>query len=302
MARIRSIKPEFWDDEEIADLPRDARLLYIGTWNQADEHGRLRGNPKWIKGKIFPYDDDIDADYIDGLLKMLSDMGKVVRYTVAGKAYMYLPNLDRHQRLEASKVPSRLPSPDEADGRPVQVRAQGDDSRTQASTSSENGAASSELHADEAARDFNKVTLLYGTGSMEHGTDTSAPDEPMQEHDSFTLEQQELTDPTYEIGSDNDPKWREFWAAVPRKQGKDEAREAWANHVIGKGEYKGKPIRKTDPDVMITGMKAYAQRVQRERLERRHIKMAQGWLNGRRWEDEQQEAAQFEGAASSIWD
>ena len=38
MARIRSIKPEFWDDRKLAKrASRDARLLYIALWNLADE-------------------------------------------------------------------------------------------------------------------------------------------------------------------------------------------------------------------------------------------------------------------------
>jgi hypothetical protein len=32
MARIRSIKPEFFTSISIADLSRDARLMFIGMW------------------------------------------------------------------------------------------------------------------------------------------------------------------------------------------------------------------------------------------------------------------------------
>jgi hypothetical protein len=50
VARIRSIKPEYWADQDLAEqVSRDARLLYIGLWNLADEHGRLRGDPRYIK-------------------------------------------------------------------------------------------------------------------------------------------------------------------------------------------------------------------------------------------------------------
>jgi hypothetical protein len=111
MARMRSIKPEFWADEELADLPRDARMLYMGMWNVADEHGRLRGDPRYIKGQIFPYDDDLGAKDIDAYLDALALAHKVQRYRVDNAAYLYLPNLGKHQRLESEKVPSRLPEP-----------------------------------------------------------------------------------------------------------------------------------------------------------------------------------------------
>ena len=39
MAKIRSIKMEFWLDEKIGSLPPEARLLYIGTWSLADDNG-----------------------------------------------------------------------------------------------------------------------------------------------------------------------------------------------------------------------------------------------------------------------
>jgi hypothetical protein len=118
MARMRSVKPEYWADEELSDLPRDARLMYVGLWNLADEHGRLRGDPRYVKGQLFPYDDDLSPATVDLLLNALSVAGKVVRYRVAGKQYLHLPKLAKHQRLEPEKVPSRLPGPDEADPEP----------------------------------------------------------------------------------------------------------------------------------------------------------------------------------------
>jgi hypothetical protein len=108
MARIRSVKPEFWLDRKLArGVSRDARLLYIGLWNHADEHGRLHGDPAVIKGQVFPYD-SVD---IDALLAELVKLGRVVSYEVDGDPYLFLPKLAAHQRLEAQKVPSRLPAP-----------------------------------------------------------------------------------------------------------------------------------------------------------------------------------------------
>ena len=57
MARIRTIKPEFWEDEKLTKLPLHARLLFIGTWNFADDNGLLLANPVLMKSHIFPYED-----------------------------------------------------------------------------------------------------------------------------------------------------------------------------------------------------------------------------------------------------
>lgn len=153
MARIRSLKPEFWADEDLAELPRDARLLYMGLWNLADEHGRLRGDARYVKGQLLPYDDDLPPSAVDGLLNLLHRTGKALRYRANGRPYVYLPTLARHQRLEPDKVPSRLPAP------PADFSAYDPDG----------GAESSESRADESAPGDDSSALLYGAWSMEQG-------------------------------------------------------------------------------------------------------------------------------------
>lgn len=119
MARIRSLKPEFWDDEELAmAVSRDARMLYMAMWNIADEHCRLRGDPRYIKGKAFAYDDDLTPDVIAKLIAELVCAGRVVPYRSGGGRYLFLPKLGKHQRLEPDKTPSRLPAPEDADPEP----------------------------------------------------------------------------------------------------------------------------------------------------------------------------------------
>lgn len=186
MARMRSLKPEYWDDEELATATsRDARLLYPGLWNFADEHGRLRGDPRFLKGKIFAYDDDLTPDRVDALVDELARAGKVIRYRVGGASFLYLPRLDRHQRLEPDKVPSRLPGPDQADPEPpprppAQIRpdesARGANESAQKRTVDEdlwNGAAdlpeyATQIGANSSARGANSSALKHVAGSREH--------------------------------------------------------------------------------------------------------------------------------------
>jgi hypothetical protein len=56
--RIRTIKPELWQDEKVGGLSRDARLLFIGLVTMADDEGRLRALPAVILGHCLPYDAD----------------------------------------------------------------------------------------------------------------------------------------------------------------------------------------------------------------------------------------------------
>lgn len=71
----------------------------------------------------------------------------------------------------------------------------------------------------------------------------------------------------------SDSRFDEFWAAYPIKQGKKEARAAW------------KKIRDLDEQFPAILEAAKATAVLHS-VGNRKIKYPQGWLNGRRWEDE----------------
>lgn len=53
MARIRTVKPEFWTDEKVVECSISARLLFIGLFNFADDKGCLERSPKRIKMQVF---------------------------------------------------------------------------------------------------------------------------------------------------------------------------------------------------------------------------------------------------------
>jgi hypothetical protein len=77
MARIRSIKPEFWTDEKLTECSLSARLFFIGTWNFADDKGNLQASAKRLKMQIFPADNIdcqplLDELITHGLLNVLS--------------------------------------------------------------------------------------------------------------------------------------------------------------------------------------------------------------------------------------
>lgn len=106
MSRARIIKPGFFDNEELCELPFQARILYIGLWCLADREGRLEDRPKRIKASIFPY----DALSIDSLLAKLELGGFMVRYEVDGRPYIWLPSFKAHQHPHPKEAPSTLPA------------------------------------------------------------------------------------------------------------------------------------------------------------------------------------------------
>lgn len=109
MARIRTIKPSFFESEDVAALPFRARLLWIGLWTQCDDAGRTKDNVRLIKARIWPLDPVNLAD-IEEDLTTLADHGRIVRYEVDGRRYLEVVNFGDHQTINRP-TPSKLPAP-----------------------------------------------------------------------------------------------------------------------------------------------------------------------------------------------
>lgn len=108
MARIRSIKPDFWTSEQVMECSPIARLMFVGMWNFADDHGRLPCAPKTIKAQIFPAD-DIDSNSIRGMIDELSSNGLVRIYTADGKEFLLITGW-HHQKIDKRQDP-KYPEP-----------------------------------------------------------------------------------------------------------------------------------------------------------------------------------------------
>jgi len=98
MARIRTIKPEFWTDEKIVSLPFQARLLFIGLWNFADDTGAVDYSPDRIRMQIFPSDNDVD---VSGMIDLLSAVGLIDFWVddFGGKV-LSVRNWSIHQKID----------------------------------------------------------------------------------------------------------------------------------------------------------------------------------------------------------
>jgi hypothetical protein len=108
MARIRTIKPEFWTNERIMECSMNARLMFIGMWNFADDLGRLPLSAKTIKAQIFP-SDEISSQTILGMITELSANGLVLKYEVEGREYLQIVGW-QHQRIDKPQA-GKCPGP-----------------------------------------------------------------------------------------------------------------------------------------------------------------------------------------------
>ena len=116
MARIRTIKPEFFTSLTVADLPLTARLTFIGLWTHVDDAGRCVDDSRLIKAAIWPLDDrtahDVELD-----LKALTESSLITRYMLNRKRYIAVTGWDEHQRINRPTA-SKLPAPEEGEPTP----------------------------------------------------------------------------------------------------------------------------------------------------------------------------------------
>lgn len=106
MARIRTIKPTFWTDEDMADISEAACLLAIGLLNYADDEGYFNANPKLIKAAVFPIRETSSS--IPVLLQELSNCGYISLFSAQDcKRYGLINNFIKHQVVN-KKTPSKI--------------------------------------------------------------------------------------------------------------------------------------------------------------------------------------------------
>lgn len=106
MARIRTIKPDFWRDELLASISAEAALLAIGLLNHCDDEGYFNANPKLVESDVFPLRTLSKAT--TELLRELSGIGYIEVFSGSdGKTYGKVSNFEKHQVIN-KKTSSKI--------------------------------------------------------------------------------------------------------------------------------------------------------------------------------------------------
>lgn len=111
MARSRNIKPGFFQNEDLQELSFATRLFFIGLWTEADRDGRLEDRPKRLKNALFPADDVVVEEMLEGL----AGYGFIARYERAGKRIIQIVKWDKHQNPHKREGASVLPAENAGD-------------------------------------------------------------------------------------------------------------------------------------------------------------------------------------------
>jgi hypothetical protein len=109
MPKIRTIKPELWEDEKLAKLKRECRLLFIGLLNFCDDAGIIKANPLYIKSRVFPMDDDVTKKVINDWMGQLEQAGIVYQFIYKGEAFYHIRKFSIHQVIDKRWAKYSLP-------------------------------------------------------------------------------------------------------------------------------------------------------------------------------------------------
>lgn len=111
MARIRTIKPQFWRSPDIMQLDYFQRLLYIGLWNLADDEGRGVYSPASIAADLFLTEFSLSPQGtitdVSNAFTKYRQLDMVVIYEWEGREYYQIVKWSDHQRINrktASKI------------------------------------------------------------------------------------------------------------------------------------------------------------------------------------------------------
>ena len=112
----RMITGDICRNEKVASLPDAGRFLFIGIFSNADDDGRLKASPRFLKALIFPYDEDKTSEQVKQWRDQCATLRLIRLYNKNGTDYLDLPGWRKHQLIRKDRYnPSQLPSYDEAD-------------------------------------------------------------------------------------------------------------------------------------------------------------------------------------------
>jgi hypothetical protein len=108
MARSRFLRPEFFTDDKMADLPYEACWLFQGIWVHADLRGVFEWSPRLLRSQIFGMR-EASIEQVKSWLEKLESVGVVSRLAQgqprdSTKEYGYVPSWYSHQHISTREV------------------------------------------------------------------------------------------------------------------------------------------------------------------------------------------------------
>lgn len=113
MARKRMISPSMWESESFSELNDVAKLVFISLISHADDEGRGKASPAYIKSMTFPNDENRRVADIKSALSEIARCMSVQFYSADGRDYYVMTNWTEYQKID-KPTKSKLPPPHNA--------------------------------------------------------------------------------------------------------------------------------------------------------------------------------------------
>lgn len=137
MAKARMLHKKISLSLQVNDLTLPARLLFTWLIAVADDEGRLKGNPKYVKATVVPLT-NWSPKLIQSYLKMMNDGGLIHYWQENNEWFIEFVKWNDYQHIRKDRFePSKLPSFNGAKDNQSTTKWQPDDNQTtpQANTS-----------------------------------------------------------------------------------------------------------------------------------------------------------------------
>ncbi|WP_329021559.1 hypothetical protein [Streptomyces sp. NBC_00690] len=125
MARIRTIKPEAFSSESLAEVTVTAERTFFGLLTQADDHGRFRDQAAVIAGLLWSLRPEHGPVGVEDDLNQLDTAELICRYEGSdGKRYLHIVTFAKHQKINRPSGVRHPGCPHHDGGRPGTVSRQ----------------------------------------------------------------------------------------------------------------------------------------------------------------------------------
>ena len=111
----RDLRPGFFTDEKIADLPLGACLLFQGIWVHADLRGVFEWSARLLRSLIFAIRSDVTPKNVADWIVALERSGMVRHFEAEGKEWGIITHWHKHQSISTREIEagSDRPSPND---------------------------------------------------------------------------------------------------------------------------------------------------------------------------------------------
>lgn len=260
MARIRSIKPDFFTSESVGALSWGARLTFAGLWTQVDDQGRAKDNPKVFRGALWPNDEEtVSSTDVARFIDEMVTHGMVCRYTVDGTTYLHVVKMRKHQSINKPSA-SKLPEC------PIHAKDANPNPPGDLPDESGNIQDESEGIPEDSGSTTGDVPEGYRgerNGREGKGKELPPPEAP----------------PPLPLAplAENEPNFEDFWNPWPRKVSKADAEKAWKK-AVGK--------ERASPTAIVEACKSYAERCRLVGKPKEWMPYPATWLGRKSWADD----------------